>query len=429
MGEQQRVEILKQLYRGIDILILDEPTAVLTPQEVDELFNTIKRMTQEGLTVIFITHKLKEVMKVSQRVTVLRNGKVVGTLDTADTDEHKLARMMVGRDVIFTYDRPEVKKGDVILEVKDIDALNDRELPALKKVSLQVRQGEILGVAGVSGNGQKELVEVIAGLRRATNGKVIVGGHDLTNAPPRRAIDQGLSYIPEDRQGVGLLMRFPVTENIILKNPSESPLSDGWFLKKLGLSSERFNLFLNRKEIGKRTDKLITDYDIRTPSNDVITKTLSGGNLQKVILARELSHNPKIIIADQPTRGLDVGATEWVRLKLIESRLNGCAVLLISEDLDEILTVSDRIVVMYEGEIVGETTPEVDLKDLGMMMAGARRMNMDEYDWPSQNHWKQWAEEHYKDCLCLCFQSWQRWASELCSYSPQARTQLPRIRL
>ncbi|HJX23594.1 MAG TPA: ABC transporter ATP-binding protein [Candidatus Bathyarchaeia archaeon] len=378
MGEQQRVEILKQLFRGIDILILDEPTAVLTPQEVDELFNTIQRMTQEGLTVIFITHKLKEVMKVSQTVTVLRGGKVVETLNTRDTDEHKLARLMVGREVLFSYNRPEVKTGDVVLEVKDAEALNDRGLPALKKVSLQVRQGEILGIAGVSGNGQKELVEVISGLRRATGGKILIGGHDLTNAAPRKAIDQGLSYIPEDRQGVGLLMRFPLTENVILKAPSEPPLADGWFLKRLGLSSKRFNLFLNRSEIAKKTDKLISDYDIRTPGRDIITKTLSGGNLQKVILARELSQSPKLIIADQPTRGLDVGATEYVRLKLIESRSNKGAVMLISEDLDEILTVSDRIAVMYEGEIVGTTTPDVDLKDLGMMMAGAHRMAQEE---------------------------------------------------
>jgi general nucleoside transport system ATP-binding protein len=373
MGEQQRVEILKALYRGIEILILDEPTSVLTPPEVDDLFNTLHKMAQLGLTVIFITHKLKEVMNVSQRVTVLKNGKFMRTLETDKTDEHELATLMVGRELVENFDKSGLGSGEVALEAQNLEALNDRGLPALKKASLQLHRGEILGIAGVAGNGQREFVEVITGMRKATGGKVLVDGKDLTNASPRESIDHGLAYVPEDRMGVGLVMSFPLTENIIMKNPSD--FADSWVLKKIGLSSKRFNWFFNKGEIDKKTNVAIQDYDVKTPSNDVTTKTLSGGNLQKLILAREFSRNPKILIVDQPTRGLDVGATEYVHIRLAKSRNDGVAVMLISEDLDEIISLSDRIAVMYEGEIVGIVKPDVDIKDLGLMMAGASKLN------------------------------------------------------
>ena len=372
MGEQQRVEILKALYRGVDILIMDEPTSVLTPVEVDDLFNTLNQMALNGLTIIFITHKLKEVINVSQSVTVLRNGKLIKTLETAKTDVKELANLMVGRELVETFDRSDAKKEEVALEVQDIQALSDKKLPALKKVSLKVFKGEILGIAGVSGNGQKELVEVMTGLRKATGGKVFLDGHDLTNKSSRDFIDQGMAYVPEDRMGVGLVMTSPLTENVILKNPSY--FSYGWIFKKIGISSKRFNWFLDKKEIDKTTETAIKDYDVKTPSKDVITKTLSGGNLQKLILAREFSRNPTILIVDQPTRGLDVGATEFIHHKLIESRNNGVAVMLISEDLDEVLSLSDRVAVMYEGEIVAVVSPDVNLKDLSLMMAGAHKI-------------------------------------------------------
>jgi len=358
VGEQQRVEIIKALYRGAEILILDEPTSVLTPPEVRELFAVLQRMAERGHAIIFITHKLHEVMSVSHRVTVLRDGRVVSTVETGQTDEKELARMMVGREVLFRLTKKPVQKGDVVLQVEDLEALSDRGLPALKGLSFSVRQGEVLGIAGVAGNGQRELAEVITGLRRATRGRVIIGGKEMTNRSPGEIIAQGVSYIPEERMEVGLIMDFSVAENTILETRRRPPFSDGWFL--------------NPQAIERHAEELISDYDVRTPSKDVPVKQLSGGNLQKLILARELSRQPRLLIAAQPTRGLDVGATEYIRRRLMEQRERGTAILLISEELDEVLSLSDRIAVMYEGEIVGIVdAAEAEVEEIGLMMAGA----------------------------------------------------------
>jgi len=372
VGEQQRVEIIKALYRGADILILDEPTSVLTPPEVRELFVVLQRMAEEGKAVIFITHKLHEVMSVSHRVTVLRDGKAVSTVETGKTDEKELARMMVGREVLFRLTKKPVPKGDIVLQVEDLETLSDRGLPALKCLSFSVRQGEILGIAGVAGNGQKELAEVITGLRKATQGRVIIGGREMTDRSPGEIIEQGVSYIPEERLEVGLIMDFSVAENTILETRRRPPFSDGWFLP----SSKTW--FLNPQAIKRHAEDLISDYDVKTPSKDVPVKQLSGGNLQRLILARELSRQPKLLIAAQPTRGLDVGATEYIHSRLIKQRERGTAILLISEDLDEVLSLGDRIAVMYEGEIVGIVSgEEAEVEEIGLMMAGAKRMNME----------------------------------------------------
>ena len=373
VGEQQRVEIIKALYRGADILILDEPTSVLTPPEVKELFSVLRRMAEEGKAVIFITHKLHEVMAVSDRVTVLRDGRVVSTLDTEDTDERKLAKMMVGREVLFRVAREEVERGEIALEVRDLWVMGDKGLPALKGISLSLRQGEILGIAGVAGNGQGELAEAITGLRRATRGKVLIAGKDMTNRPSGEIIEAGVGYIPEERIRRGLIMDFSVAENAILETHHRPPFADGWFLPFAK------GWFLNNQEIDRYVERLISDYEVKTPSKDVPVKHLSGGNLQRLILARELSREPKLLVAAQPTRGLDVGATEYIRRKLMEQRARGTAILLISEDLDEILSLSDRIAVMYEGEIVGIVpAEEAEVEEIGLMMAGAKRMNLKE---------------------------------------------------
>jgi simple sugar transport system ATP-binding protein len=369
VGERQRVEIIKALYRGAQILILDEPTAVLTPPEVKELMKMMKKMAKEGLAVIpFITHKLPEVMEVSDRVTVLRRGKVVATLCTKRTNKGDLAKKMVGRQIYFGVKRRKVKQGKVVLSVKDLEALNDKGLPALRKVSFDVHEREILGIAGVSGNGQRELAEVITGLRKATGGKVIILGKDVTNKSPKEITAQGVGHIPEDRVGTGLIMNFTVAENLILGSQSEPPFVNRWFLP----FNKRW--FLDKNEINRYADQLIKEYDIKTPSRDTPARNLSGGNLQKLILARELSRKPKLLIANQPTRGLDVGATEFIQSKLEEQKEKGTAILLISEDLDEIMCLSDRIAVMYEGQIVGIVPAEkAKIKDIGLMMAGVKK--------------------------------------------------------
>lgn len=369
VGERQRVEIIKALYRGARILILDEPTAVLTPPEVKEMMNMIKRMAKEGLAVIpFITHKMPEVMAISDQVTVLRRGKVVGKIATKRTNERDLAKKMVGRQVSFSKKRKKVKQGKVVISIKDLEALNDKGLPALKKVSFDIHEREIVGIAGVSGNGQRELAEVITGLRKATGGKVIILGKDMTNKPPKEVTDQGVGHIPEDRMGTGLIMNFTVAENLILGSQSKDPFVNKWFLP----INKKW--FLDKTEINKYADQLIKEYDIKTPSRDVPARNLSGGNLQKLILARELSRKPKLLIANQPTRGLDVGATEFIQTKIEEQKEKGTAVLLISEDLDEILSLSDRIVVVYEGQIAGIVPAEkAKIKDIGLMMAGVKK--------------------------------------------------------
>jgi simple sugar transport system ATP-binding protein len=359
VGEQQRVEILKALYRGADLFILDEPTAVLTPQEVDELFVTLRQMTQDGHSLIFITHKLNEVMAISDRVTVLRDGRVVGQVATEDTDEAQLARMMVGRDVLRTWQKPDVTPGQVMLSIKDLEAQSDKGTPALKCVSLDVHEGEILGIAGVSGNGQRELAEAVTGLRPVTGGQVIIAGQDVTNCPTAKVLAAGLGFIPEERMTMGVIRDFSVSENAILETHAQPPLANG--------------VFLNFKQIADHTRQLISDYEVKTPSQETPVKNLSGGNIQKLILARELSRTPKVLVAAQPTRGVDIGATEYIHRRLIEQRSQGTATLLISEDLDEILALSDRIAVIYEGQIMGVVDPqEATREQLGLLMAGVK---------------------------------------------------------
>ncbi len=362
-GEQQRVEIIKALYRGADILILDEPTSVLTPKEIDELFSILKRMKEEGKAIIFITHKLDEVFAISDRVTVLRRGKVIGKLKTAETNKKELARLMVGREVLFRLEREAVKKGKTVLEVIDLYALNDKGLPALKGVSFTIAEGEILGLAGVAGNGQKELVEVLTGLRKAEKGKVLIRGVDVTNASPRRIAELGVAHIPEERLKHGLVPNMSVAENLILKQYYKQPYCD--------------KFFIDRKKVLENANKLIEEFNIMTPSPITPAKLLSGGNIQRLILARELAGSPDVIIAAHPTYGLDVGATEYIRKILLRERKRGSAILLVSEDLEEIMALSDRIAVMFEGEIMGILPAEkASLEDIGLMMAGAKRMGV-----------------------------------------------------
>ncbi|MCR4433419.1 MAG: ABC transporter ATP-binding protein [Caldiserica bacterium] len=360
VGEQQRVEILKMLYRGAKILILDEPTAVLTPQEVQELFSTLRRMAQAGHAVVFISHKLEEVMRISDRITVLRKGRKVATLATRDTNPGELARLMVGREVFFDIKKSPPKPGEEVLAIRDLHALSDKGLPALKGVSLSVYSGEILGIAGVAGNGQKELAEVISGLRPAKGGKVLICGKDLTSVSPRRVIEEKVAYIPEDRKGVGTVGNLSVLDNLILKDYRRAPFSSG--------------TFLNLRYIRDHASSLVEKFQIITPTLETSAKLLSGGNLQRLILAREISCSPKLMIAVHPTRGLDVSATESVHRMLLEQRENGAAILLISEDLDELTAISDRLAVIYEGEIMGIVEPkEVTLEEIGLMMAGKKR--------------------------------------------------------
>jgi len=369
-GEKQRVEIVKALYCGARILILDEPTSVLTPPEVKDLAITLRRLTKEGLAVVaFITHKLPEVMEMSDRVTVLRKGRLVGTVETKSVNQKDLTKMMVGRETLLQLERLESKKGNPVLEIKDLSAISDKGLPALKKVSFSIREGEILGIAGVAGNGQRELEEVLIGLRKATGGKVLIHGEDMTNSPPEKVIAEGVGYIPEDRTKRGVVPDASIAENLTLKICSEPPFAYNWFLPF------RATWFLNEHEIGKYVEGLIHEYDIMTPSKNAATKNLSGGNLQRLILARELSRHPSLIVAAQPTGGLDIGATEFIRNKLVEAKAKGAAILLISEDLDEIMSTSDRIAVIYGGEIVGIlAATEAKIETIGAMMAGIERM-------------------------------------------------------
>ncbi len=359
-GEQQRVEIIKALYRGAEVLILDEPTTMLTPSETEELFAILRRMAEEGRAVIFITHKLDEVMTVADRVTVLRKGKVMGTVKPAETSKRELARMMVGREVLFRLERKPVEKGRVVLEVEDLRALNDRGLLALKGVSFTVREGEILGIAGVAGNGQRELVEVVTGLRRAVGGKVLILGEDVTNRSPKEIVEEGVAHIPEERIRMGLVPDMSVAENLILKDYRCPPFCG------------RF--FLNFDFITRHAQELIADYEIMTPSLRTPAKLLSGGNIQRLILARETSGHPRLIVAAHPTYGLDVGATEQIRHLLLKQRERGVAILLVSEDLDEIMQMSDRIGVMFEGQIVGIVEAgKADVEEIGMMMVGGKK--------------------------------------------------------
>jgi simple sugar transport system ATP-binding protein len=359
VGEQQRVEILKMLYQGAKILIMDEPTAVLTPQEVEELFKTLNNMTAAGHTIIFISHKLDEVVEISHRVTVLRRGKAVALVETAETTKAELARLMVGREVLFRVEKKAAEPGQTALVLNSVSCRNDRGLPSLRQLSLQIRAGEIVGVAGVAGNGQTELAEVITGLRHAVDGRIEVMGHDITNQPAKVAINQGVAYIPADRNGVGSAPNLTLAENLAMKKYDRPPVGQGWAI--------------NRGAMKAQARQLVEKFNISAPGVETPARSLSGGNLQKLILAREFSDDPNVIVAVYPSRGLDVGAAESVHRLLIEERDRGAAVLLISEDLDELLSMSDRIVVLYEGQIMGEVPPDDNrVEEIGLMMAGTK---------------------------------------------------------
>jgi ABC-type uncharacterized transport system ATPase subunit len=357
VGEQQRVEILKMLYRGARILILDEPTAVLAPQEIEDLFETLRAMAAAGRSIVFISHKLAEVVAIADRVTVMRRGRVTAAgIPAAGTTKHDLARLMVGRDLVELYDRPPFTPGEVLLSVRDVRAESDRGLPALRGVSLDVRAGEIVGIAAVAGNGQAELAEAITGLR-ACEGTIAIAGEEVQNRPAGHAIRQRIAHIPEDRTGVGSAPNLSLTDNLIMKRFREAPVSRGWLID----------------DASARTlaESLKTEYAISAPSIDTQARLLSGGNLQRLILAREIETKPLLTVACQPTRGLDVGAIETVHRLLLERRANGAGILLISEDLDEILALADRVDVMYEGLIVGSFDgPTADVHEIGLLMTG-----------------------------------------------------------
>ncbi|MEQ8675224.1 MAG: ABC transporter ATP-binding protein [Aggregatilineales bacterium] len=359
VGEQQRVEILRAIYKGADLLIMDEPTAVLTPLEVDDLMRVLRQMSAEGRLIIFISHKLQEVLNLSDRVSVLRDGRHVGEIATADATKSSLAQMMVGRPIVMRHERTFVERGAIRLTVDAVSARNHRGNLGLNGVSLELHSGEIVGVAGVSGNGQHELAEVIAGLRHVEGGQVRIDNTDVTGHPPAKMLQHGLSYIPEERMVDGVVKDFTVAENLVLQDHGNAQFS-------------RRGIFINFKAIKDACLDTIKRYEIKTPGTDTPIKNLSGGNIQKLILGRELARKPSIIIAAQPTRGVDIGAIEYIHKCLLDEREKGTAILLISEDLDEIRALSDRIVVMYEGQIVGivEHEEAVSNEQLGAMMAG-----------------------------------------------------------
>jgi simple sugar transport system ATP-binding protein len=359
VGQQQRVEILKALYRGAEILILDEPTAVLTPQEAKELFEILESLKSQGKSIIFISHKLNEVLEVADRITTLRRGRVVDTIPAAGATEESLARMMVGREVLLRVDKTPAHPGDPLLQVDDLTVIDDRGLEAVRGVTFEVRGGEILGLAGVDANGQSELIDAIAGLRPVKSGRVVVDGHDLTHAKAKQALDAGIGHIPEDRHRRGLVLPFTLTENLALHAYRKPPNSRRGFLN-LGAMTERAR-------------RLLKEFDVRGGTPTTPAAALSGGNQQKVVLAREIDGDPKVLIAAQPTRGLDVGAIEFVHGRLIEQRDAGRAIFLVSLELEEILSLSDRILVIYEGRIVGEFPPSATEEELGFAMTGGGR--------------------------------------------------------
>jgi len=357
VGEQQRVEIIKALYRGADVLILDEPTAVLTPQEVDELFSTLRRMAQDGHSLIFISHKLHEVLSISDRVTVLRSGRVVQSLKTSQTNRQELARLMVGREILLRVERLPIPLGHVRLRLQGVRTMGDRGLPAVRGVDLEVRAGEIVGIAGVSGNGQRELAETIAGLRRPSEGRIFIDDVDVTANAPRALIDHGLAYVPEERLRDGVVRELTVEENLMLEDHGTTPFARG--------------IFMDFARIASHCSQLIRDFEIKTPSRSTPLRNLSGGNIQKLILSRELSRKPSVLVAAQPTHGVDIGSTEYIHRLLVAQREAGTATLLISEDLDEVRNLSDRIAVMYEGRIMGILDRDrATVEQLGLMMAG-----------------------------------------------------------
>ncbi|WP_079508492.1 ABC transporter ATP-binding protein [Mesobacillus jeotgali] len=360
VGMQQRVEILKTLYRGAEILIFDEPTAVLTPQEIKELIQIMKTLIKEGKSIILITHKLKEIMEVCDRVTVIRKGVGIGTVNVPDTNPNELASLMVGRDVEFKTEKTAAKPDQIVLEITDLSVKDTRGVTAVNHLDLNVRAGEIVGIAGVDGNGQSELIEAITGLRKAESGSIKLNGKEMLNSTPRKITESGLAHIPQDRHKHGLVLDFPIGENMVLQTYYQKPFSK--------------NGILDFKQIYNKATTLIKEFDVRTPSEFTLARSLSGGNQQKAIIGREVDRDPDILIAAQPTRGLDVGAIEFIHRRLIEQRDKGKGVLLISFELDEIMNVSDRIAVIYEGKIVAIVDPkETTEQELGLLMAGSKR--------------------------------------------------------
>ena len=358
VGIQQRVEIVKTLYRNAEIVILDEPTAVLTPQEAEDLFRIMRDLTARGVSIIFITHKLKEVLAVADRITVMRAGRVINTVKPSETDSAQLANMMVGRQVILTVNKKDHEATEEILKVEGITVRDQRNLETVHNVSFTVRGGEVFGIAGVQGNGQTELSEALTGLRFPTSGKVTIDGKDLTGKPPRIITEAGLAHIPEDRQRHGLVLSYSVADNMALCDYYHAPFSSRGVIQP--------------KALDENSRRLINAFDVRTPSPFVNAGKLSGGNQQKVIVARELSRNVKLVIANQPTRGLDVGSIEYIHSEIIKMRDRGVAVLLISAELDEIMALSDRIAVMYRGQIIAVVeTKKTTREQLGLWMAGA----------------------------------------------------------
>jgi len=357
VGERQRVEIIKALYRDAELLVLDEPTAVLTPQEVDDLFVTLRQMAADQKGLIFISHKLHEVMALSDRITVLRHGRVTGATTPPQTSRGDLANMMVGREVRLAPDRPDVEVGDVRLRIRNLRVVGDRGTEAVSGLDLDARSGEILGIAGVSGNGQRELAEAIVGLRPAASGSIELEGKKIGTSPPAAVRSAGVSYVPEERMRDGAVGDFTVEENLILTNHQSAQMARRGFLQ-----------FDSIKE---HCEQLVSEYAVKTPSLDTPTHNLSGGNIQKLILARELSAEPRVLIAAQPTRGVDIGAAEYIHSRLIDARSTGTAIVVISEDLDEVLALSDRVAVMFEGSVVGTVDPATATREqIGLMMAG-----------------------------------------------------------
>ncbi len=358
IGEQQRVAILKVLFRQANILILDEPTAVLTPQESQKLFQTVMQMRKEGHGIVFISHKLDEVMEFSDRVTVLRKGRKIDTVDTATITKHQLAEMMVGEKVAFTVDKPEIERGETVMKIDEISVLSDRGLSAVNNISLELHENEIVGIAGIAGNGQNELCEAIVGLRRPSSGHIFMSGHDLTSSRPKAFISAGVRYIPADRKGTGLIPNMNINENSILKKYWQKPVSKGFTI--------------DWKAVLSFAKAIVDKFHVDTPSLETPVRNLSGGNLQKLMLGRELKDEPKLLVAVHPTWGLDVAATSFVRETILLERTRGASILFISEDLSELVSLSDRLAVIHKGEFMGilDDPASVDLDTIGLMMAG-----------------------------------------------------------
>lgn len=368
VGMRQRVEIIKMLYREAEILIMDEPTAVLTPQETTDLFNAIHKLVDQGKTVIFITHKLREVKEISDRVTVMRLGKVIGTVDTKDITREQIAKMMVGREVFLDIKKPKVKRGDKRLSVKGLTYVSETGTPVLKGVDFNLYEGEILGIAGVEGNGQTELVEVMTGLKPAAGGEISVRGESILNQSPRDIRELKIAHIPEDRLTNGVAVDASIEENLIVDRYFKRPINKG--------------LLMDYREVDDHSNRLIKRFSIKTPDGKLPVSSLSGGNMQKVVVARELSANPEVLIAAQPTRGIDVGATEYIRDQLVKYRTDGTAILLVSADLSEVMSLSDRIITLYEGKVTGvfPDASKVDEEELGLYMLGIKHQKEEEME-------------------------------------------------